>query len=257
MKWLDKTAVILFTVCLFLSSALIPITFISTSTTFYRTQLKACGIYPIENKSTVIRYIGGNRDMSAAFTSEQFDEIIAHITDFMANKKQNFALQMDGINLNGEIVGSVNIFGNEAITHMNDVKTVFATAKSALVACVISLIVCAFYMFSRKSYIKKIIYKLSLGVTTSIFTIFALFFGGSFIKHLINGSGSFSDTLWFDMHHIFFPLSPEKFQASSFNDTLTYILTLDFFMNTVIVVTVCIISLTAIWLFFSKLISKK
>lgn len=257
MKLLDRIAVILFTICLIIASVLIPITVISTRDTYYRNQLKKCGIYPEENKSTVIRYISGDRAKSAAFTPEQFDEIISHITSFLANKKQSFALKMNGINVNGEFVDKVDIFGEEAITHMNDIRPVFSVVKSVLTACVISLIICGFYMFSRKNDVRKIIYKYTLRVVVGIFAAFALFFGGVFIKHLINGGGSYFDTLWSDMHHIFFPLASDKFQGSFFNDTLTYILTLDFFMNTVYAVVINIFALTAAWLFSAKLISKR
>ncbi len=257
MKSLDRIAVIIFTLCLITTSVLVPITVISTQDTYYRNQLKKCGIYPVENESTVIRYIEGNGNMSAAFTPEQFDDIIAHITSFLANKKQGFALQMNGINLNGEIVDNVNIFGEEAITHMNDVRSLFSAAKTALIVCIDLLVICGVYMLIRKKDVRKIIYKYSLGVVITFFSVFVLFFGGVFIKHLISGSGTYFDTLWLDMHHIFFPLSPEKFQGSSFNDTLTYILTLDFFMNTVITVIINIIATTAVWLFSAKLISKR
>ena len=257
MKLLDRTAVIIFTLCFIIASVLIPITVICTRDTYYRNQLKKCGIYPNENESTVIRYISGDRSKSAALTPEQFDDIIAHITSFLSNKKQGFALQMNGINLNGEIVDNVNIFGEEAITHMDDVKPVFSAVKIALIICFVSLIVCGIYMFIRKNDIRKIIYKYSLGVVVGIFAAFALFFGSVFVKHLINSGSSYFDTLWLDMHHIFFPMSPEKFQGSSFNDTLTYILTLDFFMNTVIIIIINIIVLTAAWLFSAKIISKR
>ena len=257
MKLLDRVSVILFTLCFIIVSALIPVTLISTRDAYYRNQLKKCGIYPNENESTVIRYIGGDRAKTAAFTPEQFDEIIAHITDFLADKKQDFALQMNGINLNGNIIDRVDIFGEEAVTHMYDVKPLFSAVKIALILCVLMLIVCGIYMFIRKNNIRKIIYKYSLGVVVSFFSVFVAFFGGIFIKHLISGTGTYFDTLWSDMHHIFFPLASDKFQGSFFNDTLTYILTLDFFMNTVITVIINIVTLTAAWLFSAKLISRK
>ncbi len=257
MKLLDRIAVILFTICIILASVLIPVTIISTRDTYYRNQLKKCGIYPNDNETTVIRYIGGDSSKSAAFTSEQFDDIISHITDFLANKKQSFALQMNEINLNGETVDKVDIFGEEAVTHMDDVRPVFSAAKTVLFVCISLLIICGVYMFTRKNTVRKIIYKYSLGVVIGFFGAFALFFGVVLVKHLINGSGTYFDTLWSDMHHIFFPLASDKFQGSFFNDTLTYILTLDFFMNTVFTVIVNIIALTAAWLFSAKLISRR
>lgn len=257
MKLLDRITVILFTLCFIIASVLIPIDIISTRDEYYCNQLKKCGIYPEENGSTVIRYIGGDSSKSAAFTPEQFDEIISHITGFLANKKQDFSLQMNGVNLNGEVVDNVDIFGEEAVTHMHDVKPVFSAAKTALVVCIALIVICGIYMLVRKKDVRKIIYKYSLGVVITFFSVFVLFFGGVFIKHLISGSGTYFDTLWSDMHHIFFPLASDKFQGSFFNDTLTYILTLDFFMNTVFTVIINLIALTAAWLFSAKLISKR
>jgi hypothetical protein len=78
---------------------------------------------------------------------------------------------------------------------------------------------------------------------------------------LAEGSGisldNYLDILWTAMHHIFFPFSPDKFSGSFFNDTLTQILTIDFFMNSVVTVFINIIAITAAWLVSVKLIFKR
>ncbi len=257
MKTLDRLAVILFTLCLIIASVLIPLNIISTRDSYYRNQFKKCGIYPAEEEYTVVRYIGGDGSKYAELTANQFDKIISHITAFMANKKQSFALQMDGIKLNGQTFDGVDIFSKEAVTHMDDVRPIFSVARIVLTVCVVLLIAVGIYMLTRKTDVKKIIFNYSLGVVIAFASLAALFLGGTLIVHLIGGSGSYFDTLWSEMHHIFFPFSPDKFNGSFFNDTLTQILTLDFFMNTVTVIIINIIALISAWLFSAKLISKR
>lgn len=257
MKALDRITVIIFTLCIILSSVLIPISIIITRDTYYRNQFIKCGIYPEDGTTAKVRYIGGDSLSTAALSSEQFDEIIKHMTDYFSNKKQDFSLKMDNVLLNGSIENGVDIFGEEAVTHMDDVRPLFNSVKVITVITVFIAAIGGIYMLKRKDSVRKIIYKYSLAVVFSFFGIIALYLGGVFIYHCVGGYGSYFDTLWSSMHHIFFPFEPDKFSGSFFNDTLTQILSLEFFMNTVVTIVINLVALTAAWLFSAKLISKR
>lgn len=261
MKLLDRCVIIVFTLCLIISSVLIPINVIITSDAYYQNQFKKCGIAPVENGTVSVRYINGDITKTAELTNEQLETIISHITAYLANQKDSFALKMNGVNVNGETVDGVDIFGNEAVTHMDDVRELFGALKAVLTVCIAIIIVGAVYMILRKTDIKKVIYKYSLGTVLCFFGIVGLLFVFVFVKLLISGKSispnNYFTLLWSYMHYIFFPFDPEKFMGSFFDDTLTQILTPSFFMNTVAIIISNIIALTTAWLVSAKLIFRK
>lgn len=257
MKAKARLSVILFTLSLVLIAILAPVSIIATRDVYYVNQFKKIGLYPEEGESITVKYIGGNSENTAEFTAQQMDDIIAHITAFMSNKKDSFALKLDGVMLNGTKTDGVDIFGEEAITHMEDVVPAFAAVNVGLLLCSTVALVCGIFMLLKKSDVRPYIFKYSLGVVIGIFSAAALFLGTVLIIHLSKGGATYFDTLWEILHHVFFPFSPDKFSGSFFNDTLTMLLTSEFFMNTVVTVVINIIALTAAWLFSAKLISKR
>lgn len=257
MKAKARISVILFTLSLVLIAVLAPITIIATRDVYYVNQFKKIGLYPSDGETVLVRYVGGKSENTAELTQEQMDVIIAHITAFMSNKKDSFALKMDGVMLNGTKTDGVEIFGEEAVTHMADVVPAFAWANVGLLLCSTVALVCGIYMLFKKSEVRPFIFKYSMGVVIGIFSAAALFLGTVLIIHLSKGGATYFDTLWEILHHVFFPFSPDKFSGSFFNDTLTMLLNSEFFMNTVVTIVINIIALTAAWLFSAKLISKR
>ncbi len=261
MKLLDRCIIIIFTLCLIISSVLIPINVIITSDVYYQNQFKKCGIAPVGNGTVSVRYIGGDITKTAELTNEQLETIISHITAYLANQKDSFVLKMDEVKVNGETVDGVDIFGNEAVTHMDNVKQLFGTLKIVLTVCIVMITICAIYMLIRKANIKKVIFKYSLGTVLGFWGAVSLLFIFVFIKLLISSksisANNYFTLLWSYMHYIFFPFDSEKFMGSFFDDTLTQILTPTFFMNTVSIIVSNIIALTTAWLVSAKLIFKK
>ena len=263
MKALNKLSVILFTLCLILLSISLPTLFISTSKSYYKNQFILCESYPTENEYLYVRYIGGDRNSVARFTHTQIDTIIEHITDFLSDKKENFALQMDNVVFNGKETNNVDIFSTESVTHMLDVKILFKNVKNITTIISFIFILSGVYILYNRKEIKNFIFNYSLYTFFGLISVIVIFLLFVIFKiGLSNLSADlFFSTLWEYMHYIFFPFSPDKFTGSFFNDTLTMLLNIDFFMNTVKTVVLFISSFIILWLIttflLQKLISKK
>ena len=67
----------------------------------------------------------------------------------------------------------------------------------------------------------------------------------------------FADQAWTNIHHLLFPFQPEKFEGSFFNDTLTSILTLELFLDAVIIVIVSVVATFIGWFLIAYLIKRK
>lgn len=186
--------------------------------------------------------------MKAELTNSQLDEIITHITSFLGGKKPSFYFEMDGILLNGKTEDNVSIFGETAVSHMDDVKPLFDLVRIALFIALAVMLICVFYLFKRKEHTKSIIFRYSLYAILGIISVALLFLLGVYFKMRMSGESDFFSALWTDMHHIFFPFSASKFGGSFFNDTLTMLLTLDFFMNCVKTIVFCILASLSVWL---------
>lgn len=259
MKVLNKFSVILFTLCLILLSISLPAVFISNSKTYYKNQFIKCNSYPDENEYLYVRYIGGDRNKTAKFTSAQVDDIIEHITDFLSDKKDSFALQMDGVVLNGIIRDDINIFSDESVEHMQDVKLLFLNIKYITAVIFILFVLLGIYIVFNRRKTKEYIFNYSLYSILGLITVIILFLLFVIIKSGISNFSfdTFFSTLWEYMHYLFFPFSPDKFMGSFFNDTLTMILNIDFFMNTVRTIVSILCSSVSIWLITSFIIQKK
>lgn len=259
MKALSKLSVILFTLCLILLSISLPVLFISTSKSYYKDQFIKCNSYPDENEYLYVKYIGGDRNKTAKFTSTQVDIIIEHITDFLSDKKDSFALQMNGVMLNGKTSNSVNIFSDESVEHMHDVKLLFLNIKHITTFIFILFILLGTYLIFNRRKTKEYIFNYSLYSILGLFTVVILFLLFVIFKSGISDFSfdTFFSTLWEYMHYLFFPFSPDKFTGSFFNDTLTMILNIDFFMNTVKIVVSILCSSIFIWLVTTFMIQKK
>lgn len=260
MKALDRITVVFFTLALIIVSLLIPAQVIASRDVYFLNQFEKLGITQGENGVTPLKFIGGNGGNSADFTYGQIKDIASHITSFMRGEKQSFELTLDGVMLNGSPTDRVEIFGEDAVTHMAVVRELFNDLKVTLALCIGIIIFCAWYMIWRKASVRKVIYRCSLATTLSVFGVLLLFFGVILIKSLLDNGLSFESffyDLWTHMHYLFFPASQSAFNGSFFNDTLTYLLTVEFFINTAVTVVVNIIALSAAWLFSAKLISKR
>lgn len=266
MKILDRLSILLFNLCLVLLAVLLPVLAVASSPAYYEARFHETGIYStVQDGVTyrkLIRYVGGDRTQSATFTDEQIDEIINHMVAFFFGKKANFALTMDGVFLNGEMQDDVQIFGEVACKHMQDVKDLFRLLMVVSAVALLLLIGCIVYFCKRPKRFTSLLYKYSLGfylffvgfiLLFCVWTLFTL----PQMDTLSETLSLFPDMLWTNMHQIFFLFSPEDISGSFFNDTVTMILTLDFFMTTVFIILAILAAVVIAWLIVAYVLKRK
>jgi len=261
LKILDKITVIFFTVCLLVCSITLPAIIMGTTDSFYVSQFKDCNIYPDTSQVLSVNYIGGKTYQTADFTQLQINEIIKHISSFLSGEKDSFSLKLDKVTLNGQKHNNVEIFGEEAVSHMEDVKKLFDTVRIVTSVIVVIIVLCVIWMIYRKKDIKQHIFKYSLLTVVGILISVILFIAFVFFRtlHIYNtfSADNFINELWTCMHYIFFPADPSKFSGSFFNDTLTSILTIDFFMNCVKIIVINVIAILFAWIMSGYFIDRK
>ncbi len=254
------SAVVIFTLCLILLSVAIPVYSIASSKSYYLDNFEKAGLYNTSSPSPVF-YIGGTPASYAHFSDSQIEQITNHIIDFLFGSKQSFSLTLDSVVLNKTLSNNVEIFSPEAVSHMADVKSLVNIATVAFWIVLALFIALGLYIFlGRKSH-GKLIFKTGIFVILSLISLALIFFGFVFVKAAVSPDGltldSFSSEMWTCMHYLFFPFSPEKVEGSFFNDTLTSLLSLDFFMSACIITVSTLISVLALYLCLTFIYSKK
>lgn len=261
MKKLDRLICVVFTLCLIISSIICPAIIMMTRKSYYQNQFEKIDTMPPENEYRKVYYIDGDFGKTASLSRGQFDEIITHITSFLKGEKESFTLILDDVIINGETVAKASIFGEEAVEHMIHIRELYNTVKTIAVIFAVILIVCGVYMYKRKALIRECIYKWSLGTVITIASAAVIFLLFVLIKDMTDGNGisssSYLRKLWLYMHHLFFPFNSAKFGGSFFDDALTDILTIPFFMNTVGTIAINLLAITTAWLVSAKIIRRK
>ncbi|MBE5739585.1 MAG: DUF1461 domain-containing protein [Clostridiales bacterium] len=263
MKFFDKLILVVLNILLLLLSAIVPSIIIASTPAFYETQFiktELCAPESgVDDLGPVIRYIDGDSTKSARFTNEQMQLIAKHIIDYMFTDKESFALVMDDVYLNGSVQDNVSIFGEIAVKHMEDVKILFGFLIKFSIVALAVVLSAGIYLFCRKEHTAPILLKQTLGFYGTFIGIAALFCAVVAIQAHINDVEYFSQ-LWHSLHSIFFLFEPNKIEGSFFNDALTCILTLEFFLGAVKIVVATMGGVLAAWLTlstFAKIRSKR
>ena len=237
MKILDRAVIILINLAIIIATAVGPALLLASSPRYYRTQFEKNGLYEekAENGSVrrhPIHFVGGEWGKKAYFTDEQLNRIADHIIDFLFGDTESFELTMDGVEINGVMRDGVRVFGDAAVTHMDDVKSVMQLGKwASIISAVLLPFLIAYAVWRRRE-----LGRAALQYSLIFFGALLLLLGGISLAALINSDGDFFSVFWEYAHYLFFPFNPEKVQGSFFNDTLTMILTLELFMDAVITV---------------------
>ncbi len=159
-----------------------------------------------------------------------------HIIDYLYNKDVD-SMQFQ-IEHNGE---TYDFFTNQAIVHMVDVKVLFIGGINLCYLCIILFIICVAYLIYRRNYIKDYIVK------TYIISVIAFFIVilGVILFVLID-----FDTAFTVFHYLIFNSADAELAISfSYYDTLTNVLTSDFFMTiglTIGIIFICLLTLSVI-----------
>ena len=262
MKKIDKLAIIIFNLCLLLTAGITPALLLASSPEYYYEQFEKNGIYASvdengDEQRSIIKYVGGDKTKYATFSDEQLNLIIHHIIDYLFTDKEDFELKMDGVEIIGEgICDGVDIFGETAVLHMADVKSLMKFAKWAAIICFLTA-VSLLIMFIKREKMRKHLLKY-----TAVF--YGLLGGFAFLFCLWSLLGAkrltttgFLYQLWGNMHYLLFPFQPEKVKNSVISDTLTQILTLELFMAAVAIVAAVIVSVLAAWLIVACILHKR
>lgn len=251
MKILDRAVIILMNLAIIIAAAVGPALLLASSPSYYHDQFEKNGVYATEEESgnlkiRTVYFLGGDQGKYAHFTDEQLDIIADHIVNFLFGDTESFELVMDDVLVNKVKQDGVRVFGDAAVSHMDDVKSLMQLGKWASIISVILLPFLVFYVVWRRRELGRI----PLQYTVMFFGAILLLLVGLCVAALINldaSYGNFFSAFWKCAHHLFFPFNPEKVQGSFFNDTLTMILTLDLFMDAVVIVLSTLTVALAAW----------
>jgi integral membrane protein (TIGR01906 family) len=151
-------------------------------------------------------------DSKVVTTQDQLDYINQEFTNYLKFRRDNLYINIE---LKDEVV---TVFNEKEISHMRDVKDLFAISYGLIIAGLIVLIITIYYNTkkSRFDFIYKIV-KTSLFTTTLIAIAFAIIFTTSF------------DTFWHYFHKVFF--TNDLYLLNPKTDFLIQIMPLDFFIK--------------------------
>lgn len=264
MKILDRALIIIFNLLLILTVIIVSAIKIASTPEWYMKTFEANGLYQTSadgDKFAVVGYFGGHYDSNAELTYEQTEIIANHISGYLSFDKDDFSLTLDSVVVNGKTVENAPVFGDKAVKHMADVKAAvkaFAIIGSIFVVAIVLLLL---YYILRKNYIRKLLLRYSIITYLGIIVLIALFFiwcvVGVYRSGMSFTSATFFDVLWENLHLFFFPFQPDSVAGSFFNDTLTSVLSLDFFMDAVTSILRILISVILIWMIFCVFWHKK
>ena len=152
---------------------------------------------------------------------------------------------MDGVCVNGRMTDGVNIFGTAAVKHMDDVKSLMLLGVLACQICAVLLPLFIIYIICRRRECASSL----LGCTLVVYAALLGVLLALVILSLLTSNGDFFSSFWMWAHFLLFPFDLEKVMGSFFSDTLTMILTLDLFMDAVVIVLSSLATALALWLF--------
>ena len=244
MKLIDRLAVLLLNLCLVIAAAVGPALFLASSPAYYHKQFEATGIYAEDGVRTPIYYVGGKGRNVARFSDEQLDAIASHIVNFLFGDTEDFTLVMDGVELNGVETDGISVFGEEAVSHMADVKSLMTVGRYGVLVALCLLPLLLLYLFARRHAAGRLALRYTL-----IFYAVLLVAAAAFLYITVEeaNGGDLASALWQNAHHLFFPFQPDKVAGSFFNDALTCILTLELFMSAVYIVVATVCVALALW----------
>ena len=261
-KFLAILASVGFVILLIWISATVTALAIASSEEYYKTNLRECGVYSEENEDgterrRIIYFVGGSRAVKATLSDEQLDAVAEHVVGYLFGDVKDFELVLDGVEIiGGGIQDGVSLFGEKAITHMEDVKGLIRGIQISLIPSAVLMLLLLVYILKKQK--PRDVIKYTLAFLFIILCAAALFCLWSYLGSSENNP--FLLNLWGNLHYIIFAFQGDAYRGSFLADALVYILTLDFFIGAVLLVAAVIAAVLAIWLvalFIPERYSKK
>ncbi len=231
---------------------------IASNEDFYKDTLRDVGVYSTENEDgterrRIIYGIGGDMAKRATLSDEQLDTVVEHIVGYLFGGKESFELKLDGVRfISGKTLDGVSIFGEEAVSHMKDVKGLIHAVEISLIPSLLLLVLLFIYLYKRvraRDVIKYILlFLLAILVLAALFCLWSYLGSTEMNPFLLN--------LWGNLHYIIFAFNADAYAGSFLTDALVYILTLDFFMKALGIVLLAIAVALAAYLAALLLIGK-
>ncbi len=256
MKALNRISVIVFSLIVLVAVVISCTLAIAASPDIYKAVLVKTDTVECDGGelSVILRDFGGEGSTIAYLNHEQTEAVINHIPKFLFDSDKNdFSLTLENVVTNRGTLKSASVFGSEAVTHMESVRRLLKTLITVNAVLIVTAIAFIIYFVVRRREIKRLLFAYSGGTYLSLFSIFLLFFAFCEIEYLTTDRYySIFDTVWKRLHSIFFMFNSSEVEDSFFNDALTALLNLDFFLAIIIYIAAVLLvllaaMLTAFW----------
>lgn len=253
LKVFDKIVIIISSILLIILIGCLSVLPIAKSKSFFMKEHERNNVVDILNEYTFTgqshtQFDENGNEVIHYYPNYNIDESVVleateHIIDYLYHsdvESMQFQVQTPE--------GEIDFFTTQAIIHMKDVKVLFI---GGINLCFISLglfLLCILYFIFRYKYVKKILYKW-YSITITIFISFILVVA---IYAIFDFDGAF--TLF---HYIIFNSKDAEIAISfSYYDTLTNVLTTEFFMHIGIIIALNFIGLLALSIVIGKLLNR-
>lgn len=236
-KFIDSIIVPFTTVLILLVSVWLVTVTITGGKWYYRWQFEKNGT--VDKLTWVTKY--GER---ITYDEEDLEMIMNQMVDYLMGKEKDMQVVIDG----------KNVFSNQAIYHMRDVKALYNRWSIITVFCIALLIASFVYIYKNYKDLKKKMFK-KVMITFSVI-------GGILLVVCVAMAIDF-DWTFTQFHHILFP-NPDKFKDAFFSYTSNYeelpyinnllliqILSIEVFLDAAIIIVCFIVLCLASWTVFS------
>ena len=201
----------------------------------------------------------------------EIDIVINHIVDYLFGNLDSFEFILEGNEEEGVLlyypktkefieVDKVSLFGEKAINHMIDVKETFINFQIiCVVAFVFGLGILA-YLLLRIGQLRHIIFEYTMFFYAGLFTLLSILCMIILVNVIVKTQGqapNMNDIMvicWENLHYLFFPFQPDKFDGSYLADLLPEILDVKLFIGFTCVVLMLTLIVELIWLVITLII---
>jgi integral membrane protein (TIGR01906 family) len=243
-KILDRFVIILFSISILLVSIWAVIIPITKSIDFFEYEFNK------NNTSENTGWYVYEDNTYYSYTNEELTYIMDTVIDYLMDEKDDMQVVING----------KNVFSNQALIHMKDVKVLYTGGNRLGLMFYIITIICMIYMAFNFDRMKSLLFKYTMLTLAGILIIL----GAIGIFALVD-----FDKVFVLFHKIAFP-TEQKFNDAFFSNisnyeelyyinnlTLTNILSIEVFMDAVILIFIGMFTTLTTWITFTVFVRKK